>query len=59
MNEQAAEPRLRVDAAKALMPYIHGKVADQGKKEAVADAAKQAGKGRYAQGKPPLSIVKG
>lgn len=59
MNEQAAEPRLRVDAAKALMPYIHGKVADQGKKEAVADAAKQAGKGRYAQGKPPLTIVKG
>jgi len=59
MNEQAAEPRLRVDAAKALMPYIHGKVADQGKKEAVADAAKQAGKGRYARGKPPLTIVKG
>ncbi|WP_347911369.1 terminase small subunit [Pseudomonas grandcourensis] len=59
MNEQAAEPRLRVDAAKALMPYIHGKVADQGKKDAVADAAKQAGKGRYARGKPPLTIVKG
>jgi phage terminase small subunit len=59
MNEQSAEPRLRVDAAKALMPYIHGKVADQGKKEAVADAAKQAGKGRYARGKPPLTIVKG
>ncbi|KAB0489650.1 terminase small subunit [Pseudomonas vancouverensis] len=59
MNQQEVEPRLRVDAAKALMPYIHGKVADQGKKEAVADAAKQAGKGRYAQGKPPLSIVKG
>lgn len=59
MNEQAAEPRLRVDAAKALMPYIHGKVADQGKKEARQDAAKEVGKGRYAQGKPPLSVVKG
>jgi phage terminase small subunit len=59
MNEQDAEPRLRVDAAKALMPYVHGKVADQGKKEAVADAAKQAGKGKYSQGRPPLSIVKG
>jgi phage terminase small subunit len=59
MNQPEVEPRLRVDAAKALMPYIHGKVADQGKKEAVADAAKQAGKGRYAQGKPPLTIVKG
>ncbi|PPA05863.1 terminase, partial [Pseudomonas sp. MWU12-2312b] len=42
MNQPEVEPRLRVDAAKALMPYIHGKVADQGKKEAVADAAKQA-----------------
>jgi phage terminase small subunit len=59
MNQPEVEPRLRVDAAKALMPYVHGKVADQGKKEAVADAAKQAGKGRYAQGKPPLTIVKG
>lgn len=59
MNEQAAEPRLRVDAAKALMPYVHGKVADQGKKEARQDAAKEAGRGRYAQGKPPLSVVKG
>ncbi|MGE8338122.1 terminase small subunit [Pseudomonas laurylsulfatiphila] len=59
MNEQDAEPRLRVDAAKALMPYIHGKVADQGKKEARQDAAKQASKGKFAQGKPPLSIVKG
>lgn len=58
MNELSAEPRLRVDAAKALMPYVHGKVADQGKKDAVADAAKQAGKGKYAQGRPPLSIVK-
>lgn len=59
MNQQTVEPRLRVDAAKALMPYVHGKVADQGKKDALQDAAKQAAKGRYAQGKPPLSIVKG
>ena len=59
MNERSAEPRLRVDAAKALMPYIHGKIADQGKKDAIADAAKRTGKGKYAQGRPPLSIVKG
>ncbi|WP_136477001.1 terminase small subunit [Pseudomonas sp. DG56-2] len=59
MNEQSAEPKLRVDAAKALMPYVHGKMADQGKKEARQDAAKEVGKGRYAQGKPPLSVVKG
>lgn len=59
MNQQTVEPRLRVDAAKALMPYVHGKVADQGKKDALQDAAKQAAKGKYAQGKPPLSIVRG
>jgi phage terminase small subunit len=59
MNQKDVEPRLRVDAAKALMPYVHGKVADQGKKDALQEAAKQAAKGRYAQGKPPLSIVKG
>ncbi|MCO7634118.1 terminase small subunit [Pseudomonas guariconensis] len=59
MNADGADLRMRLEAAKTLMPYVHGKVADQGKKEQKAEAAKQAGKGRYAQGKPPLSVVKG
>ena len=50
--------RMRLEAAKTLMPYVHGKVADQGKKEQKAEAAKQVGKGKYSQGKPPLSVVK-
>ena len=59
MNADGADLRMRLEAAKTLMPYVHGKVADQGKKEQKAEAAKQVGKGRYSQGKPPLSVVKG
>ncbi|WP_109512790.1 terminase small subunit [Pseudomonas ovata] len=59
MNSGDADLRMRLEAAKALMPYKHGKVADQGKKDAKADAAKNAGKGRYSQSRPPLTVVKG
>lgn len=58
MNSEGADMRMRLEAAKTLMPYVHGKVADQGKKEQKAEAAKQVGKGKYSQGKPPLSVVK-
>lgn len=33
---------MRVNAAKAALPYIHGKVADKGKKETKAEEAKKA-----------------
>ncbi len=59
MNAPDADAKLRVEAAKAVLPYEHGKVADQGKKDAKQEAAKQAGKGKFSQGKPPLSVVKG
>lgn len=41
MNEDA-DDKLRLDAAKAGLPYIHGKVAEKGKKETKADEAKAA-----------------
>ena len=44
MNE-FEDSKLRLDAAKAAMPYIHGKVAEKGKKETKADEAKAAAKG--------------
>ncbi len=44
MNE-SEDSKLRLDAAKAAMPYIHGKVADKGKKETKAAEAKAAAKG--------------
>lgn len=59
MNTDQADMRMRLEAAKTLMPYVHGKVADQGKKDQKADAAKEAGKGKYSQGRAPLAIVKG
>lgn len=36
---------LRFNAAKAALPYVHGKVAEKGKKESKADAAKTATQG--------------
>jgi len=35
---------LRFNAAKAALPYVHGKVAEKGKKETKEDAAKAASK---------------
>ncbi|TEA79827.1 terminase small subunit [Allopusillimonas ginsengisoli] len=59
MNDQLEDPKLRLDAAKALMPFTHPKVADQGKKDARADAAKKAGAGRFAPPPPPLRMIPG
>ena len=42
--DKKEDPKLRLDAAKAAMPYIHGKVADKGKKETKTDEAKAAAK---------------
>ena len=39
-----ADPKLRFEAAKALMPYIHGKIGEQGKKETKEEIAKAASK---------------
>lgn len=58
MNEPRAKVFDRRNAAQTAMPYVHGKKGDQGKKEAKEDAAKEVGKGKYSQGKPPLSVVR-
>lgn len=39
INDQGADLRLRLDAAKALLPYQKPKLAEQGKKESKAEAA--------------------
>ncbi len=44
-TDESEDPKLRLDAAKAAMPYIHGKVAEKGKKETKTDEAKAAAKG--------------
>ena len=57
MKDLVADPKLRIDAAKALLPYTHGKIAEQGKKDQKANAAKKASAGRFGQGAPPRLAV--
>jgi phage terminase small subunit len=47
MNEPAADLRLRIDAAKAMLPFKHKKLGEGGKKEEKDAAAKAAGGGRF------------
>lgn len=58
MNEPRAKIFDRRNAAQTAVPYVHGKKGEAGKKEIKADAAKEAGKGKYAAGKPPLTVVR-
>jgi len=57
MNDTREEPKLRLEAAKALMPFTHGKVAEQGKKGAKQEAANKAATGgRFAPPPPPTHL---
>ena len=58
MNDPQTETKLRIDAAKALMPFVHQRKGETGKKDAKVDAAKTAAAGRYGTGKPPLKVVR-
>lgn len=54
MNDLQTDIKLRVDAAKALMPYEHQRKADTaGKKEEAKDKAHKAGVGMFAPMPPP------
>lgn len=48
MNDPNADMKLRVDAAKALMPYEHTRKGEGGKKDAKQDAAGKVMQGRFA-----------
>lgn len=43
--DEGQDEELRVACAKAALPYVHGKVADKGKKQTKAEEAKAAAKG--------------
>lgn len=58
MNDLEADPKLRLDAAKSLAAFTIAKPGEKGKKEEKSDAAKQAGKGRFASAPAPLRAVK-
>ncbi|MFY3534639.1 terminase small subunit [Achromobacter denitrificans] len=44
-NDPEQDMKLRVDAAKAWVPYVHGKIGEQGKKDAKKKAAGEAAVG--------------
>lgn len=58
MNDGGTEPKLRVDAAKALMPFIHQRRGEGGKKEQAKEKAAEVAQGRFGSRKPPLSVVR-
>ena len=53
MNDGALDPKLRLDAAKALMPFTHTKLGEGGKKDQKQDAARKAAGGKYGSAEPP------
>ncbi|WP_145012329.1 terminase small subunit [Pseudomonas oryzihabitans] len=60
MNDGGTEPKLRVDAAKALMPFIHQRRGEGGKKEQAKEKAGQAAGGKFGPRQPPqLKAVPG
>lgn len=59
MNDLNAEPKLRLDAAKALASFTVSKPGEKGKKEQVQEAAEQVATGRFGLRKPgQLKAVK-
>ena len=47
MNDPLEDPKLRADAAKALMPFVHQRKGETGKKEQKQAAAEQTNTGRF------------
>lgn len=57
MNDSSIDGRARIDAAKALMPYVHKRLGEGGKKEARKAEAKKVASGKYAPAEPPKLVV--
>lgn len=59
MNDIELGEKLRIDAAKALMPFVHKKPGEIGKKEEKLDAAQKAAGGRFGAPPAPPRLVSG
>jgi phage terminase small subunit len=57
MNNMSLDDRLRIDAAKALMPFMHTKRGEGGKKDERQEAAKNAGRGKFQATAAPRLVV--
>lgn len=55
MNDIRAEPKERIDAAKALLPFEHARLAPRGKKDVKSDPTRPTG--RFAVTAPPKLVV--
>lgn len=58
MNDLEADVKLRADAAKALMPFMHERKDGAGKKEQRQQAAEKVA-GRFSAGTPPKLVAAG
>lgn len=58
MNDSGADLKLRADAAKALMPFVHKKLGEGGKKEQAQEAAQKVAS-RFAPARPPKLVAAG
>jgi len=58
MNDTGAEAKLRVDAARALMPFVHKKLGEAGKKDQKNEDAKKLA-GRFGQAPAPRLAAAG
>lgn len=56
MNDAGEEVKMRVEAAKAVMPYVHGKIGEGGKKDARQNAAAKVAK-KFTPAAPPKLVV--
>lgn len=57
MNDPLLDMRMRIDVAKALMPFKHQKLGEGGKKDQRKDAAKTVGQGKFGVPLPPPRLV--
>jgi hypothetical protein len=53
MNDAGLDMRVRVECARAMLPYMHQKTSEPGKKETAQQAAGKAAAGKYAPSRPP------
>lgn len=56
MNDAAATPAMRFNAANALMPYKHARKGEASKKDEAKEKAKAAGAGKYAARQGPKLV---
>lgn len=57
MNDLEADIKLRAEAAKVLMPFVHQKVGETGIKDEKAEKAKKAAAGKFGAAAPPKLVA--